>query len=505
MVSPSITPVFQAAGARAGGSWRAFAALLLGLAAGALADGAEAAAPARPNILFILMDDMGWTDAGALGSDLYETPQLDRLVARGMRFTSGYACGANCTPTRASIMTGLYTPQHGIFTVPSVEQRGESAPGRLKSIPSREELPASFRTVAETLKAAGYGTFHVGKWNLGSGATGPEGQGFDVNIGGGVEGAPPGATYFGPWKMPGLEKAPAGVHLGDYVTDRAIELITQPRSQPFFAHVSYYDVHTPLQAKPELVKKYEAKLAANPDIGRSTGHRRAVYAAMMETADTNLGRLLGALERSGQAGNTLVIFTSDNGGFGGATGMRPLRGAKGMFYEGGIRVPLVFAWPGRIAPGTIAKVPVISVDFYPTLMDFAGIDARSVPGLAGVSLRPLLEGRASELSREAIYWHFPTYLSRVQRGLENDVRVAGWRATPSGAIRAGDWKLIEYFEDHTVELFNLVEDIGEQRDLSAARPDKARELQAKLAQWRATTGAPVPTEPNPGYLPSKAN
>jgi arylsulfatase A-like enzyme len=224
---------------------------------------------------------------------------------------------------------------------------------------------------------------------------------------------------------------------------------------------------------------------------------------MMETADTNLGRLLDALERSGKAGNTLVIFTSDNGGFGGATGMRPLRGAKGMLYEGGIRVPLIAVWPGRIAPGSVSRTPVTSVDFYPTLTDFAGVAADSTPGLAGVSLREVLEGRDSDLSREAIYWHFPTYLGRVQRGLENDVRVAGWRATPSGAIRAGDWKLIEYFEENAVELFNLAEDIGERRDLSASRPEKTRELQAKLAAWRAAVGAPIPNEPNPSYQPKK--
>lgn len=499
MVSASITPSRRL---RAG---RAFAITLLGLAGWAFARAVEPAAAARPNILFILMDDMGWTDAGVLGSDFYETPNIDRLVGQGMRFNAAYSCGSNCTPTRASLMTGLYTPQHGIYSVPSVEQRGEAAAGRLRAIASRDELPASFQTVAETLRAAGYATFHGGKWNLGAGATGPEAQGFDVNIGGGVDGAPPGGSYFAPWKMPGLENAPAGAHLGDYVTDRAIEFVTRKHSAPFFAHVSYYDVHTPLQAKPELLKKYEDKLARNAAAGKTTVHHRAVYAAMLETADTNIGRLLHALEASGQARNTIVIFTSDNGGFGGATSMRPLRGVKGMFYEGGIRVPLAIVWPGRVAAGSVSETPVISVDFYPTLMELAGIKSDPALGLAGVSLRPLLDGSAQVLAREAIFWHFPGYLSRVPKGFERDAHVPGWRATPSGAIRAGDWKLIEYFEDNTVELFNLAEDIGEQHDLSAARPDKARELQAKLAQWRATTGAAVPTQPNPGYVPGKTN
>ncbi len=473
---------------------------LFGLAA-TLAGAAPAGAGPRPNILFILMDDMGWTDAGVLGSDLYETPNIDRLAGQGMRFTAAYTCGANCTPTRASLMTGLYPPQHGIYTVPTVEQRGESTPGRLVGIRSREELPASFTTVAEVLHAAGYATFHGGKWNLGAGPTAPDAQGFDINIGGGAEGGPPGGSYFGPWKMPGMENAPAGVHLGDFVTDRAIDFIAQRRSTPFFAYVAFYDVHTPLQAKPELLRKYEQKLAAHPGIGKKTGHTRAVYAAMMETADTNIGRLLAALEKSGQAANTLVIFYSDNGGFGGATAQRPLRGAKGMFYEGGIRVPLIAAWPGRIAAGAVTPVPVITVDFFPTLLDYAGIPADPALHLAGVSFRPVLEGSAQTWSREALYWHFPTYLSRVQKGFEQDVHVPGWRATPSGAIRAGDWKLIEYFEDHTVELFNLADDISEQHDLAATQPKKAHELQAKLAGWRASVGAPVPTEPNPAFRP----
>lgn len=469
----------------------------LWLLAGAPVSGAPATPP--PNILFILMDDMGWKDAGGLGSDFYETPHIDRLMGQGMRFTDAYTCGPNCTPTRASLMTGLYPPGHGIYTVPAVEMRGESAPGRLVAVPSREELPASFQTLAETLRAGGYATFLGGKWNLGKGATGPEAQGFDVNIGGGTEGAPPGASYFGPWKMPGLGQAPLGAHLGDYVTDRAIAFITQPRPAPFFAYVSYYDVHTPLQAKPEVLKKYEDKLARQVAAGKTPVHNRAVYAAMLETADANIGRLLQSLEQAGLAGNTVVIFTSDNGGFGGVTSQRPLRGAKGMLYEGGIRVPLSVTWPGHIAAGT-SGVPVITVDFYPTLLDFAGLKADPALGLAGVSLQPLLEGKTSSLSREAIYWHFPTYLGRVQKGLEQDVHVPGWRATPSGAIRSGDWKLIEYFEDHTVELFNLADDIGERKDLATAQPAKARELQAKLAQWRTLTNAPVPTE-----LPSTAS
>jgi arylsulfatase A-like enzyme len=498
MVNPSIAP------SRPLGAGRAFAAALLGLAVWAIPSAAKPAEPAPPNILFILMDDMGWTDAGVLGSDFYETPNIDRLVRLGMRFNAAYSSAANCTPTRASLMTGLYPPRHGIYNVPSVEGRGETDGGHLLPVLSVPELPASFQTIAESLRAAGYATFHGGKWNLGSGATGPEAQGFDFNVGGGPDGAPPGGSYFGPWKMTGLENAPVGAHLGDYVTDRTIEFLKRPKTAPFFAYVPYYDVHTPLQAKPELLDKYEAKLARNTAAGIVTEHRRAVYGAMMETVDANIGRLLQALEQCGQARNTVVIFTSDNGGFGGATSMRPLRGIKGMFYEGGIRVPLAITWPGRIAAGSSSDVPVNSVDFFPTLLDLAGIKADPSLGLDGVSLRPLLEQSALALARDALFWHFPSYLKRVSKGFEGDARNPGWRATPLGVIRQGEWKLIEYFEDGSVELFNLKDDIGERHNLAATHPEKARALQARLAAWRVATGAPVPTQRNLAYSPEQA-
>lgn len=462
--------------------WLPLLLLLAGVAVGA--------APASPpNILFILVDDLGWTDVAA-GSDFYETPHLDRFMREGLRFTQAYANGPNCAPTRASLMSGLYTPRHGIYTVRSTA-RGDASEHRLATPENRTELAGNFRTLAESLRAGGYATFHGGKWHLGEGELGPLARGFDVNVGGYTAGAPPGATYFAPWPAPGVEHAPAGAHLGDYVTERAIEFIEQRRSKPFFAYVSFYDVHTPLQAKPELIRKYEEKLAREKAAGRNPTHNRAVYAAMIETLDTNVGRLLQTLKDTNQVENTLVIFTSDNGGFGGATSMRPLRGAKGMLYEGGIRVPLGMVWPGRIVPGSVCEVPVITLDFYPTLLELAGLPIDPALGLDGVSLRPLLAGGAS-LERDALYWHFPAYLEGVPKNFADDAPKPGWRATPCSVIRQGDWKLIEYFEDGSVELFNLADDIGERRNLAAAQPEKARALRAQLARWRAETNAPIP-------------
>jgi len=457
------------------------------------AAGKQAGSPL--NILFILADDLGWTDVAA-GSDFYETPHLDRFMGQGIRFTSAYANGPNCAPTRASLMSGLYGPRHGVYTVRET-RRGDVSRQRLDTPENRTVLAASFRTLAESLHAGGYATFHGGKWHLGDNELGPLARGFDVNVGGSTFGAPPGATYFGPWPAPGLENAPAGAHLADYVTDRAIDFIREKRDRPFFAYVAYYDVHTPLRAKEELVRKYEAKLARNPELGRRSGHNRPVYAAMVETLDTNVGRLLQALADAGLAENTLVVFTSDNGGFGNATAMRPLRGAKGMLYEGGIRVPLGLVWPGRIAPGSVSDEPAITLDFYPTLLAAAGLAPAPGQTLDGVSLLPLMEGKTRALPRPAVYWHFPAYLEGVPKGLEADVHTPGWRETPSGAVRAGEWKLIEHFEDGSLELYHLADDIGERRNLAATRPEKTAELQALLARWREATAAsmPVPRAP----------
>ncbi len=452
----------------------------------------------RPNILFVLVDDMGAFDVGCLGSDLYETPNIDRLRREGMLFTAAYNT-PNCAPSRGSILSGRYPTYHGIYTVGSSE-RGESARRRIIPIQNTTDLPASCVTLAEVLHSTGYGTFFGGKWHLGDGATGPLEQGFDVNVGGNRTGRPRGG-YFAPWNNPNLGEAPAGTHLGDYISDRAVEYVRARAAngaKPFFAFVSYYDVHEPFQAKPDLVKKYEAKLRARLDRGIKPSHSHPVYAAMLETLDDNVGRLLAVLDETNLNQRTLVVFSSDNGGEGAATNMRPLRGAKGMPYEGGIRVPLIMRWSGTIKPNSTCDVPVIGQDLYPTFAELAG--EKPVAG-DGVSLAPLLGGTATILSREAIYWHQPIYLDGIPADFVKDSREGYWRTTPCSTIRAGDWKLIKYYEDGGTELFNLRTDPGERRDRSASDPERARELETRLSAWLAETRAPIPSQPNPAFRP----
>ena len=469
---------------------------LVWLAAGLPAEAANP--PVRPNILFILMDDMGWTDAAVLGSDFHETPSIDRLRHEGMLFTDAYANAPNCSPSRASLMTGLYPPRHGILTVGSSE-RGPAEKRRLVPTPNLDVLAPRFVTVAEVLRAGGYATFIGGKWNLGDGDAAPEAQGFDVNVGGNASGKTD--SYFAPWGNPQLKPAPPGTHLCDYVTDRAIEFIRERRPRPFFAYVAYYDVHTPLEAKPELVAKYRAKLNRLAAEGRSPQHNVPVYAAMVENADMNIGRLLAALNELGVADDTLVVLFSDNGGYGEATSMRPLRGSKGMLYEGGIRVPLIVRWPGRVAPRSTSSEPVIGSDFSPTFLAASGVPRPAGVAIDGADLTPLLAGKILPTPRPTLFWHCPVYLESRPQKTSDDSHDGFWRNAPSGAVRAGDWKLIEYFEDDSCELFNLREDIGEQKNLASAQPEKVRALRTMLEAWRTETGASVPKERNPAFRP----
>ncbi len=453
----------------------------------------------RPNIVFLLMDDMGWKDIGALGSDFYETPNVDRLAREGITFTNAYANAPNCAPTRACIMSGQYSPRHGIYTVGSSE-RGNAALRKLIPVENNTTLPSDQFTMAEALQAAGYATFHGGKWHLGEGKeTGPQGQGFDVNIGGCHKGSPPGG-YFAPWKAPNLEDVPKGTHLCDYITGQALQFIDEHQNRPFFAYIPFYDVHTPLQAKEELIRKYEKKKKANEKKGIQTQHDYPVYASMVENTDTNIGRILKKLDDLGIADNTVFFFFSDNGGYGGATNMRPLRGCKGMLYEGGIREPMIVRWPGKIAAESSCDEPVISIDFYPTFLEIAGIPKPENKLLDGKSIIPLLF-QTGTVERDAIFWHFPCYLQNIPKGFEQDSHDGIWRTSPASAVRKGDWKLIEFFEDGAIELYNLKTDFGERKNLAETMPEKARKLHKVLKAWRRKVQAPVPTEMNPDYDP----
>ena len=437
----------------------------------------------KPNIVFFFIDDLGWKDLGFMGSDFYETPHIDRLASTGTVFMNAYACAPNCAPSRACLLSGQYTPRHGVYTVGSSE-RGAAKDRQLVPIENTAVLADEFVTVAEALQAHGYVTATMGKWHLGKD---PTTQGFNVNIAGKQWGSPSGGGYHSPYKYPNLVNDEPGEYLTDRLAVEACKFIETNRDQPFFLYLTHYAVHTPIQGKPELIKKYQAK---NP--GKL--HRNAAYAAMVESTDDSVGTVLNKLEQLGLTKKTLVIFFSDNGGYGPATSMAPLRGSKGMLYEGGIREPLIVKWPGVTRPGSICRENVIGVDVYPTLLDISGTEPPANYNLDGVSLTPLLRDPDAALNRDAIYWHFPCYLQPYSKsqGL--------WRTTPAGAIRRGDWKLIEFFEDGQLELYNIAQDIGETRNLSQSRPDKVQELHAAMLAWRERVQAPVPTKRNPKYV-----
>ena len=462
----------------------------------------------KPNIIFILMDDLGWRDVGCYGSTFYETPVLDRLAAEGMRFTDAYASCPVCSPTRASVMTGKYPATVGVTDWIDWTYKFHPCRGKLVDVPYLHELPLKEKSIARALKEGGYTTWHVGKWHLGGPQFYPDKHGFDVNVGGCEWGCPI-KGYFSPWGIPTLADGPKGEYLTDRLTDEAIRLVQGNSGRPFFMNFCHYAVHTPIQSKPPDVAKYQAKaksLGLDKIKPFEEGelfpcehkkHLRVVrrllqsdpaYAAMIENLDWNIGRLLKAVEDAGQADNTVVIFTSDNGGLATAEGSpttnRPLSEGKGWMYEGGTREPLIVKWPGIIAPGSVCETPVTTPDFYPTFLEMAGLDLIPEQHADGVSFLPLLKG-GQKLDREAIFWHYPHY--------------ANQGGTPGSSVRIGDYKLIEFFEDGRLELYNLREDIGEDHNLANEKPDLARKMQKILADWRESVEAKIP-QPNPNYV-----
>jgi arylsulfatase A-like enzyme len=464
--------------------------LALALVVFGLAASAQPASP--PNLLFILADDFGWRDLGCYGSTFYESPNLDRLARQGIRFTDAHAACNVCSPTRASILTGKYPARLNLTDwLPGRPDRPDQ---KLNRPVIRQQLPLEEVTVAEALKAGGYRTAFIGKWHLGGEPFYPDKQGFDLNIGGCQMGHPP--SYFSPYKIPTLPDGPTGEYLTDRLTEEALKFIESSRHTPFFLYLSHYAVHTPLQAKPELVAKYRAKAEgltpAGPEFVSDRGRQvrqiqnHAVYAAMIESLDQSVGRLMKKIEELGLDKNTVVIFTSDNGGLSTAEGTPtsnlPLRLGKGWNYEGGIREPLLVKWPGVTAPGSTCAEPMVSTDYYPTLLEMAGLPPRPEQHCDGVSFAPLLQGGTRP--ERPLFWHYPHYSNQG--------------GGPGGAIRLGDWKLIEFFEDMHTELYHLKDDLGEQKDLASAMPDKVNALREQLHAWRKATGALMPT-PNPDY------
>jgi arylsulfatase A-like enzyme len=454
------------------------------------ASGAE-----TPNILFIFMDDYGWKDLGFMGSDFYETPNLDRLASEGMIFTDAYSCAANCAPARASLLSGQYTPRHEVFNV-GTGARGPSNQRKLLHIPGTETLRPDITTWAQQIQKAGYVTATMGKWHL---SADPIPYGFDVNIGGTHSGGPP-KGYFPPHgDVPGLADAPDGEYVTDRLSDEAIKFIHANQERPWLLYLTHFAVHTPIQGKEELVAKYEKKTPG-------AVHDHPVMAAMIESVDQGVGRILDALNDLGLAEDTVVIFFSDNGGYGPATDMAPLKGYKGTYYEGGIRVPFFVRWPGVVDAGSASAVPIIGVDLYPTLCEIAGAELPEGQDLDGCSLVPLFEGRGGvDRNDDALFWHFPAYLQSYGGEYNREQRDPYFRSRPCGIVRVGDWKLHEYFEDGELELYNLKEDIGETNNRADEMPEKVAELHALLKEWRAEIKAPVPSEANPEYRPDATN
>ena len=445
----------------------------------------------KPNIVFVIADDLGWSDVGYNGASFYETPRIDALSKQGMAFSNAYPGASNCMPSRAIIMTGTYITRTQMWTPGSrakgkiehmrflVPRRGDSKGDGI--IPSSEILDPSFITLPEVLKKSGYLSAHFGKWHLG-----PNGHGFDINDTNGL-GADLSKKYYN------------DINATRTLTDAAIDfVITESKTEsPFFLYLAYWDVHTPLVAEKSLVQKYKRKLA-----GKSWDHDwNPTYAAMIETVDTNVGRLYQAIQSAGIADDTLFIFTSDNGGHAGATPNAPLRGAKGAFYEGGIRVPTFAVWPSEIEANSICDTPISGVDYLPTFAALAKAPTPTRQPVDGRSIVPLLRGE-SALEDRSIFWHYPLYLQG--NGYNLVVPIHGtdrlyWRATPCSVIRKGDWKLIQYFESGKIELFNLNKDLEEQRELSKSHPEKAEDLLHELKRWQRNTHAVIPTTLNPDF------
>ena len=473
------------------------AAIVLCGAAGKPAAAVKKQGPDKPNIVFIYVDDWGWTDLSHAGSAYYETPNIDRLAATGIRFTQAYSIGPNCAPSRASLMTGLYPPRHGIYTVGTAE-RGDSTLRKLVPVKNNTVLNPRFVTIAEELKNAGYATSLIGKWQLGEKAGGADAssQGFDHVI----AGTPGTASYFYPYIYGGqkklhrgLEKGEEGEYLTDRLTDEGIAFVESAKDRPFFLYLSYFAVHTPVQAKAGITEKYRVKQG-------NEYHNKPEYAAMIESADQGVGKLWDRLGQLNLLDNTLIVFYSDNGGMGANTANYPLRGSKGMLYEGGIRVPLIFNWKGKISPA-VTDTKVIGVDFYPSFLELAGIQKplnKRKPD--GVSFIPALTG--GKLPERDLFWHFPAYLEAYK----GDKRESGpFRTAPVSVIRSGQYKLLEFYEDGKLELYDLKADLGETKDIAKTNSSKTKELHRKLTEWRKNVQAPAPEKPNPYYKGAAAS
>ena len=457
----------------------------------------------KPNVLFIIVDDYGWMDVGAYGSTFYETPNIDKLAKSGIKFTNAYTASPVCSPTRASIMTGKYPSK-----TYNTDWFGAPQPWNYQNHWTKNKplIPAEYSpnmaleeyTLAEAFKDAGYKTFFAGKWHLGETEEyWPENQGFDINIGGNDKGAPStGKKYFSPYDNPKMENGPEGEYLPLRLAQETASFIDSNNKDPFFAYLSFYSVHTPLMTTEELELKYLRKRSKSnltdefePEYANKnrTTQAHAVYAGMVEAMDTAVGMVLESLERNNLLENTIIVFFSDNGGLstaeGSPTSNLPLRAGKGWLYEGGIRVPMIISWKDQLPGGIENNTPIISMDFYPTLVDLAGLkDSFKGNGeIDGFSLTPLLYNQSGSITREALYWHYPHYGNQG--------------GSPGSVIQEDGWKLIYFYEDKRSELYNLKTDIGERNNLMLVETEKSDYLKVKLMNWLKNTKAALP-KPN---------
>jgi len=447
---------------------------------------AQTAISTQPNVIVILADDLGWTDLAGFGSDFYETPHLDALASEGIKFTQNYSACTVCSPTRAALLTGKYPARLHIT---------DWIPGQMPDNPKllvpdwTKFLPHDEVTLAEVFKSASYATATIGKWHLGTKPYYPETQGFEWNIAGTDKAAPP--SFHAPWKIPTLSEGKDGEYITDRLAEEAVKFIEHNRDKPFFLYLPHFAVHTPIEGRADIVAKYRAKLQPH------YRHRNVEYAAMVESLDAAVGSVLSKLKDLEIDNRTIVIFTSDNGGriTQETTTNEPLRFGKASAYEGGVRVPMIIRWPGFIHPGRVTNTPVITMDIYPTVLELAGIENLKSDSLTGdsgkdgVSLVPLLR-QSGKLADRDLFWHYPHHQHYQLGG-----------TMPYAAIRSGDYKLIEFFNDMHVELYNLANDISEQRDLVNLEIERANALREKLHAWRSQVGAQMPT-PNPAFNPS---
>lgn len=448
----------------------------------------------KPNFIFIMADDLGWQDVGYAGAKFFETPNMDRFAAAGMKFDAAYSGGPNCAPTRACLMSGVYTPRHSIYTpggaskgnpkhmkllVPAVSRKDKRLEKTAKEqFVIKNSLAPEFICIPEVLKTAGYVSARLGKWHLGD-----DTQGFDLSTADG-KGSMTGHFY-------------GDINVAEQLTDRALKFIEENRERPFFLYLTHWDVHAPHRAREAVVAKYKAKLAALPEDLRANFNPD--FAAMIEAVDQSIGRIVAKVDEIGLGQKTLIVFTSDNGGIREVSQLDPLRGEKGSLFEAGVRVPCAMRWIGRIRPGSTCATPITAVDYLPTFAGLGGAKLAAGQTVDGVDLSPLFDG--APLPERAIFWHYPLYLQG--QGLK--VRLAdgssySWRGFPSSSMRRGNMKLIEFFETDAIALYDLAKDPGEQHDLSTELPGVAAKLRAELDAWQKATKAPIPTTLNPEYI-----